>query len=148
MTLLSRFQWDWILFNCRPLNGNWKIITLCALCALSDLSGRSSQSEAWSGRWNECSHLSAKQSGTISIAEGLIGLIKTIGKVMFRVDGPHGVHLQDGAALSAWDVFSFISVSGSGSPYFPISWRIAAFSGVRTILLLFLGPRLPYCSGW
>jgi hypothetical protein len=48
MTLLSRFQWDWIPFHCRRpcpvksesyltgVNGNGKISDLCALCALSE----------------------------------------------------------------------------------------------------------------
>jgi hypothetical protein len=61
MTLLSRFQWDRIPFHCRPLNGNGKIIDLCALCALSEAGG-------------EKYALTCPQSkaGTISIAEGLM----------------------------------------------------------------------------
>jgi hypothetical protein len=73
MTLLSRFQWDRIPFHCRRpcpvkseshltgVNGNGKIIDLCALCALSEAGG-------------EKYALTCPQSkaGTISIAEGLM----------------------------------------------------------------------------
>jgi len=53
-----------VLFHCRPLNGNEKIIILCALCASSEAGG-------------ECkiSYLNSK-AGTFSLSEGLFDQLK------------------------------------------------------------------------
>jgi hypothetical protein len=48
------------LFHCRPLNGNGKIIYLCALCAFSEAGGE-----------YKLSKLNIK-AGTFSLVEGLI----------------------------------------------------------------------------
>jgi hypothetical protein len=48
------------LFHCRPLNGNGKIIHLCALCAFSEAGGEYKLTKLHS------------KAGTFSLAEGLI----------------------------------------------------------------------------
>jgi len=49
-----------VLFHCRPLNGNGKIIILCALCALSEAGGE-----------YKLTYLHSK-AGTFSLAEGFM----------------------------------------------------------------------------
>jgi hypothetical protein len=53
-----------VVFHCRPLNGNGKIIILCVLCVSSEAGGEYKLTYLHSKAW------------TISIAEGLMGQLK------------------------------------------------------------------------